>query len=143
MIETRKPEVTITETELNQLAKKELVQYISNAGLPFEVSGAEFQLNGDKLVADVNGIWGPLEFGTKVEYTLEYGDGQLTLEPNNISMRHISVPPDIVGLDTIAINLTNYFPDFIKIDDVSFPGKSVNVRFSLDWLEIARYLESL
>ncbi|MMZ65698.1 hypothetical protein D1872_281190 [compost metagenome] len=107
------------------------------------MSGAEFQLNDEKLAADVNGAWGPLEFGTRVEYTLEYGDGQLVLTPNTLSIRHISVSPDIVGLDSIAIDLTNYFPDFIKIVDVSFPGKSVNVRLSLDWLEIARYLESL
>ncbi|MNI34325.1 hypothetical protein D3C73_883140 [compost metagenome] len=107
------------------------------------MSGAEFQLSDDRLLADVNGAWGALEFGTKVEYTLKYKDGQLILTPDHLSLRDIPVSPDIAGLDSITIDLTHYFPDFIKIDGVNFPGKSVNIRLSLDWLEISHYLKSL
>ncbi|MBA9084805.1 hypothetical protein FHR92_001266 [Fontibacillus solani] len=143
MVETRKPEITITQSELNQLAKKGLAENISSKELPFEVSGSEFQLNGDRLLVYINGAWGPVEFGAEVEYSLVYSEGKLILQPEKISIRHISVPPQQVGLEPIVIDMTSYFPDFIKIEEVDFPGKAVTVKFALDWLEIASYLNLL
>ncbi|MNE54590.1 hypothetical protein D3C76_568960 [compost metagenome] len=140
MVEIRKPELTITQSELNQLAKKGLAEYLSYNELPFTISGAEFQLNGDRLLAYINGALGPVEFGSEVEYSLVYNDGMLILEPQNVSMRHISVAPQQIGLESIQIDLSSYFPDFIKIDNIYFPGEAVTLKFSLDWLEVARYL---
>lgn len=143
MVQTREPTMTITEYEMNQIAKQGLSEYMKTHELPFRVIGSNFQIIGDKLIGTINGEWGPIEFGTNIEYVIQVDNTTLILQPENVSIRHISVSPEQVGLDTIELDLASYFPDFIQLSEVKFPGKTINMTFALDWLEIARYLNLL
>lgn len=143
MVQTREPKITLTEYEINQIAKQGLSEYMKTHELPFRITGANFQLTGEKLIGTINGEWGPVEFGTNVEYVIQVNNTTLILQPENVSIRHLSVSPEQVGLDIIELNLASYFPDFIQLSEVEFPGKTIHLTFALDWLEIARYLNVL
>ncbi|WP_410772262.1 hypothetical protein [Fontibacillus sp. BL9] len=143
MAETRRPELTLTEQELNNLSKKELKQYIDEHELPVQITGADFQLNGDRLTADLNASWGALDVGVKADYLMEYALGRLLLVPEKLGIRGMTLPPERFGLEPIEIDLGNYLPDVVKVKEMSFPGKTIKVEFKLDWLEVAKYLNLL
>ncbi|MEF2967538.1 hypothetical protein V3851_17055 [Paenibacillus sp. M1] len=143
MAETRKAELTLSEQELNQLAKRELNEYIAEHTLPVQITGAEFHLNGEHLTADLNLAWGALDAGVAADYRMEYTGGGLTLTPESLAVRNLSLTPDAFGLEPIVIDFGTYLPDIVEVKDMSFPGKSVKMEFALDWLEVARYLDLL
>ncbi|RCX13935.1 hypothetical protein DFP94_11946 [Fontibacillus phaseoli] len=143
MAESRRPELTLTEQELNHLSKKELRQYIAEHELPVRITGADFQLNGDRLTADVNASWGAIDVGVKADYLMEYASGRLLLVPEKLAIRELMFPPERFGLEPIEIDLGIYLPDVVKVKEMSFPGKTIKVEFTLDWLEVARYLDLL
>lgn len=143
MAETRQPELNLSESELNQLAKKELNQYIAEQDLPVKITGAEFYLNGNRLTADLNVAWGAIEAGVEAGYLMEYSSGNLLLVPETLSIRQFSFPPAKFGLEPISIDLSQYLPEVVKVKTVSFQEKALRISFKLDWLEVARFLDLL
>lgn len=143
MVEIREPKMTITEYEINQIAKQGLSEYVQTHELPFRINGSNFQLNGDRLTGTIHGEWGPIAFAAQVEYIMRVDNKTLVLQPENVSIRHLAVSPERLGLEAIELDLAAYFPDFIQLSEVKFPGKTINITFALDWLEVARYLNLL
>lgn len=143
MAETRQPALNLSESELNQLAKKELNQYVAEQELPVNVTGAEFRLNGNRLTADLNVAWGAIEAGVEAGYLMEYSSGKLLLVPENLSIRRFSFPPANFGLEPISIDLGQYLPEVVKVKEVNFQEKALRISFKLDWIEVARYLDLL
>lgn len=143
MAETRRAEIIITEQEVNQLAKKELVEYQANNSLPVVVSGADFKLYGNRLTSEMNVNRGFIEAGITANFRLNYSSGKLVLYPESMAIRGISLSPEAVGLEPVEINIQEYLPDVVKVEEVEFLGKSIKLKFSLDWLEVARYLNLL
>lgn len=145
MVQTREPKMTLTEYDINQIAKQGLSEYMKTHELPFRIVGSSFHLTGDKLIGTINGEWGPIEFGTNVEYVIQVDNttSTLILRPSNVSIRHISVAAEQLGLDSIELNLASYIPDFVQLSEVEFPGQTIDMTFDLDWMEIASYLNLL
>lgn len=142
MAETRRAELTLSERELNQLAKKALTDYLEKNDLPVTVTGAEFQLNGDRLEARIHVSWGGLEAGFRAGYRMEYSAGQLTLTPEYLRARRLELSPGTFGLKPITVQLDAALPDVVKIKAVDFQEHSLRMRFALDWIELAGYLET-
>ncbi|WP_334076080.1 MULTISPECIES: hypothetical protein [Paenibacillus] len=143
MAETRRAELTLSERELNQLAKKALTEYLEEHDLPVTVTGAEFQLNGERLEARVHATWGALEAGLRAGYRMEFSAGKLTLTPEFLRVRRVELSPGTFGLEPIIVRLDAALPDVVKIKAVDFQEHSLKIRFALDWIELARYLEGL
>lgn len=144
MAETRRAEIILTEQEINQLAKKGLVEYLAaHNTLPVEVTGAEFRLYGNQITSELNVSRGLLEAGITASFRLNYSSGQLELYPESVAVKGISLSPETVGLEPVTMDLKKYLPDVVKVQEIDFLGKSIKLKFSLDWLEIARYLNLL
>lgn len=140
MIETRRAEIILTEQEVNQLAKKELAQYLAAHSLPVEVTGADFRLHGNQITSQLNVTRGFIDAGITANFRLNYSSGLLELYPESIAIKGISLSPETVGLEPVSIHLEEYLPDVIKVQEIDFQGKSIKLKFALDWLEVARYL---
>ncbi|MNJ54283.1 hypothetical protein D3C77_497170 [compost metagenome] len=142
MIDTRKPEIVLTAEEFNSLAKQKLLEELQNYELPVSVNGAEFQLAGDTLLVHINGSWGRVEFGAGIHYVMEYSAGRLYLTPNAVNVRQISLSPHLLGLERVEVNPGSYLPDIAAVQDMTFHDRSMTIKLTLDWIEIARYLSS-
>lgn len=140
MVETRRAEIILTEQEVNQLAKKELVEYMAVHTLPVEVTGADFRLYGNQITSELNVTRGFLDASITANFRLNYSSGQLELYPESVAVKGISLSPETVGLELVTIDLQEYLPDVVKVQEIEFLGKSIRLKFSLDWLEVARYL---
>ena len=82
MVESRNTELTLTESDVNNLLKKGLTEYVAEHDLPFQIIGADFKLNGNQIIANMNGAWGLVNFGATAKYSVEYADGTLLLSYN-------------------------------------------------------------
>lgn len=144
MIETRKPEIEITEEELNHLAKQKLVERLHGQELPVTVTGTQFQLAGNLLTVYINAAWGPVEFGAAIQYGLDYSAGQFVMTPEAVKLRELSLSPGLFGLKQVKIDPAPYIPDpiTVKVKDVLFHNRHITVKLTLDWLEIAKYISS-
>lgn len=143
MAESRKAELTITEYDLDQLAKKELQKYIAEHELPMEITGASFQLNGKQITAHLAATWGVIDAGVQAIYEMEYLEGRLILSPITLKIRQLALQPETVGLQPILMDLGAYLPDVVEVKEIIFQGDSLLLKFGLDWLEVARYLDLL
>ncbi|GAA0410874.1 hypothetical protein [Paenibacillus motobuensis] len=142
MVESRNTELTLTESDVNNLLKKGLTEYVAEHDLPFQIIGADFKLNGNQIIANMNGAWGLVNFGATAKYSVEYADGTLLLNPSSVEVRNISISPERIGLEAMTIHLTDYIPKLVTINEVNFPGKAIQIKFTLDLLELFNYLQS-
>ncbi|GAA0137351.1 hypothetical protein YSY43_41920 [Paenibacillus sp. YSY-4.3] len=143
MIETRKPEVELSEEEFNDLAKQNLVRALQSHGeLPVKITGTQFELAGDRLTVHLNGAWGAVKFGAAARYVMEYFQDRLILTPEAVKVRSLSFPPQIFGLEQVEVDPGPYVPDPVAIQNIVFQDRQITIKLSLDWLEIARYLSS-
>ncbi|AZK46160.1 hypothetical protein [Paenibacillus lentus] len=142
MIETRKPEIEITEEEFNHLAKQKLVEEIRGQELPVTVTGMQLQLADNLLTVHINAAWGAIEFGAAIQYVLEYSTGQFIMTPEAVKVRELSLSPTLFGLKQVKIDPGPYVPDPVTVEDVLFQNRQITVKLALDWLEIAEYLAS-
>lgn len=142
MIDSRKPEIKISEEEFNHLAKKQVTKAIRSNELPVEITGMRFELRGDLLTVYLNGAWGPVPFGAAVQYGMEYSAGRLVLTPEAVKVRKWSLSPQLLRLERVEIDPSPYVPDPVAVQDMVFHDREMTVKFKLDWLEIAKYLSS-
>jgi hypothetical protein len=142
MAENRSTELILTESDINNLAKRKLSEYMAEHQLPVQLNGVEFRLNGNQVTANINGAWSVLDFGATVQYRTDYSKGIMLLQPESVKVRQISIPSERFGLEPISIDIASHIPKVVTIKNVEFPGKVVRIKFSLDWLELFNYLKS-
>ncbi|GGG17057.1 hypothetical protein [Paenibacillus aceti] len=140
MVSNRNTELILSESDINNLAKRGITEYIAEHELPIEVTGAEFSLDGNQVTANLNGAWKFLDIGAEVHYQIHYSNGVLALQPDSVKVRHISIPPQQFGLEPMHVDVASYLPQGVTIDEVDFPGKIVRIKFSFDWLELINSL---
>jgi hypothetical protein len=143
IVKTGQPEITFTEADLNNLAKKGLAEALAKKDIPVSIVGAELHLNGNLLSIDFNAEWGFLIAGGTVEYEVEYDTGQLYLTPVSLHVKQLPLPAEKLGLEPIVVDLSTYLPEVIQITKVNFEGHDVKVRISVDLMEILNYLQTL
>lgn len=142
MIETRKPQLELSEKEINDLAKQKLAQALETYELPVTITGMQLQLAGNLVTVHIHAEWGSMEIGAAVQYVMEYSAGRLVLNPEAVKFRMLSLSPAIFGLEQVEIDPAPYVPDPVAIEDILFHDRHITIKFTLDWLEIARYLSS-
>lgn len=142
MAENRHTTLTLTESDVNNLLKKGLAEYAAENELPFQITGADFKLNGNQIIANVNGAWGLMDVGAAIKYRVEYAGGTLLLHPSSLEVRNLSVSPEKFGLEAMTIYLSDCIPKVVTINDVKFPGKTIQIKFTLDLPELIHFLQS-
>lgn len=144
MIRNENPELTINEREFNQLAKKGLSERIAEHELPVEIKGANFNLDGNRLEADLNVSWGAIEAAVQVGYVMEFvpETERLSLTPESISLRGIQLPPERFGLEPIDIDLGSALPDMVKVEGMQFSGNEIKAKLAIHLSGISDYLRN-
>lgn len=142
MIETRKPEIVITEEEFNHLAKKKLAEALRSQEHPVAITGTQLQFSGNQLTVHLNAAWGPMEFGAAVQYAMEYSARKVVITPEAVKVKDLSLSPGLFGLEQIEIDPGPYLPDPVTVKGMVFHDRQITVKLRLDWLEIAKYLSS-
>lgn len=144
MIRNENPELTINEREFNQLAKKGLSERIAKHELPVEIKGANFNLDGNRLEADLNVSWGAIEAAVQVGYVMEFvpETERLSLTPESMSVRGIRLPPERFGLEPIDIDLGSALPDMVKVEGMQFSGNEIKAKLAIHLSGISDYLRN-
>ncbi|RUT43918.1 hypothetical protein EJP82_18405 [Paenibacillus anaericanus] len=143
MVETRQPEITLTNTDLNNLAKMGIAKALEEKDIPVSITGAEFRFEGNNVSVDFNAKWGFLTAGGTAKFQMEYSEGKLRLSPVSLFVKQIPISPDKLGLVPMDIDLATYLPSIIHISQVDFEDRYIKVRISADWMAILQYLQTL
>lgn len=127
MVKQLKPELVLTEADVNNLIKKNLDPRVNEHVV---VDGAKFDLEGDRLIANMNITYRDrVPMAVRAEYRLEWQDPSLALRPQSLTMKGIDLPLDM--LETIVVDLDLPTGDLIQVEEVRFQGETVIVLFKL------------
>ncbi|WP_223067775.1 hypothetical protein [Paenibacillus caui] len=138
ILETRRPVITLNEEEINNLAKKRIVEHAAESGseLEFNIEGADFHINGNQLSADVIAGWGYLRGEATVIYSMAFSEGMLKLTPESVQVRNKTMSPSMFGLKTIEAKPGRYLPSVIKVSDIDFGANEMKVTLSVNWFKL-------
>ncbi|WP_082927506.1 hypothetical protein [Paenibacillus oryzisoli] len=128
MILSRKLDVRLSEEEVNQLLKKQLA---SHSTLPhdFRMEGAELNLQGSTVEADVNVRWRDrVPIGAHATFTLAWDPPNLVIQHENTQIRNWQLPSAWLQLAPIEIPLQSYLPKLIGIKNVVFEDKTILIQ---------------
>lgn len=131
ILNTGEPVVSLTEEDVNNLAKKGIVEHAADSKLASGIRGAEFSLDGSRLIADVVGKWSFIRAEAIVEFEMSYQNGTLTLEPESVRIHGHSFSPSLLGVKTITIHPGDYLPMLIQITSLEFKQKEIKAGFSI------------
>lgn len=128
MVKQLKAELVLTEADINNLIKKNLDP---NVGEQVVIDGAAFDLEGDRLIANMNVTYRDrVKAAVRAEYRLEWQNPNLALRPQSLAVKGFELPVNL--LDTIIVNLDLPIGDMVEVRDVRFEGESVRVLFKLN-----------
>lgn len=143
MVETRQPEITLTNADLNNLAKMGIATALEEKDIPVSITGTEFRFEGNNVSVDINAKWGFLTAGGTAKFQMEYSQGKLLLSPVSLYVKQIPISPEKLSLVPMNIDLDTYLPSIIHISKVDFEDRYVKVGISADWMAILQYLQTL
>lgn len=119
-------ELVLTEADLNNLAKRSLSLH-PHVRPNVQVTGAAFELEGDRMIADVNvkllGLW---PAGLRTIYTFRWEAPNLVGTPVEMKAGSIALPKERIG--ELVIPIGEELP-LIKLDDVYLKDGQVHVKF--------------
>lgn len=133
MLKSQKPEITLNEDEMNEIAKKELVKHLGDIPQQVTITGADFQFHEQEVTADINGKWGVIPFGANLAFYMEATGSVLELKHQSTRIKSISIPASTFGLGTISVPLKDHLPDMLTVDQIEFLQDGVKLSFKVDW----------
>jgi len=117
----------LSEAEVNDLIKKHMDP---DAFENVRIEGAQFELNGNRLLADLNIIYRDrIPAQIRAEYRLEWQNPNLALPPQALSMKGVQLPLSM--LETIVVPLDLPTGDMVKVQDVRFEDKEIKILFDI------------
>ncbi|MDQ6421325.1 hypothetical protein RB620_18015 [Paenibacillus sp. LHD-117] len=128
MVKRLKPELVLTEADINHLIKMNLSPDIADHVM---VDGANFSLEKDRLIADMNVTYRDrIPMAVQAEYRLEWQDPNIALRPQSLKVKDIELPVDL--LDTIIVPLDLPTGNVVEVKDVRFEADAIRVLFKLN-----------
>ncbi|RED64697.1 hypothetical protein [Cohnella lupini] len=127
MLKNLTTELTLTEKDVINLAKKSLAEN-PRVEKDVTVTGADFDLNEDKLVADLNIVWkNRISAGIQVTYRLQWESPNVVATVEQAKMKGIPLPVSMFSDRVIPI--AQDLPDILKIKDLKWGEQEVKVQF--------------
>lgn len=127
IVKQRKLEVRLTEQDLNNLIKKYLSQH-SELPHGFVIKGADFQLQGERLEADVNLLWDyKVHMGAKLFFQLNWKQPVIEVIHTGTEVKHIRISPEKFQLPLITIPIEDSLPPLIGIQGIAFEQEAIRV----------------
>ncbi|MFC6230184.1 hypothetical protein ACFQI7_20385 [Paenibacillus allorhizosphaerae] len=131
MLVNRKPEITLTESEVNELLKKALAAR-PDVRPDVTVTGARFDLQGDQLTADVNvRIKRRIEAAATLRFDLDWKEPYLIAVHTGTFVKQVGIPGSWFHLEPLQANLNDYLPRLAAIRSVAFENAGVKLSFKL------------
>ncbi|GIP41245.1 hypothetical protein J31TS4_45250 [Paenibacillus sp. J31TS4] len=128
----RKPELVLTEQDINTLAKSELSRR-PQVRPDVRVTGADFRLDGSLLLADVNLLYkDQLPVGVTAVYRLAWEAPELVASFDHAEIKGRRLPGGWLDPGELRVNLEEQLPGYVGIAGVEFPGDQVRVRFHFE-----------
>ncbi|WP_169085590.1 hypothetical protein [Paenibacillus sp. PL91] len=139
MVRKLKPELVLTEEDINHLIKMNMKSKYAAVGAggsslelakDIRLDGAVFELEEDKLIARMNVTYKeriPAEL--HAVYSLEWQSPSITLRPQSLSIKEMALP--ISMLETIIIPLDLPAQDVVTVRDVQFENGQIRIRFKV------------
>lgn len=141
MIRKVKPELVLTEADIDHLIKQNLKSEYGNgeAGSSaimlrkdVRLNGARFELEANRLVAHMNVTYKErLPAALEAVYALEWQSPNIVLRPQALTLKKSSLP--ITMLDTIIIPLDLPAHDVVTVRDVQFEQARIRIGFKLQF----------
>lgn len=127
MVKQLKPELVLTERDINYLIKMNLPRDIADNVM---LEGADFQLEGDRLLAELNVTYmNRVPAQVMAEYRMEWQRTELALRPQLLRVKSFDLPLSM--LETIVVPLDLPTGDMVRVEDISFEADQIKVLFKL------------
>jgi hypothetical protein len=137
IVKKLKPELVLTESDINHLIKMHMIKEYASSdnGVSYlelekdiRLDGAHFELEEDRLIARMNVTYKnriPAELDAV--YSLEWQAPDIVMRPQSLSIKGISLP--IGALETNIIPLDLPSRDIVTVEDVRFEQDSIKINF--------------
>lgn len=133
MVKRMKPELILTEADINNLIKMQLQDGAANAKLPPGVAldGARFELNGDLLLAHLNVTYKErIPAAVLVTYRMTWENPNVIITPLSMDMKGIALPQDTLEPFIISLDLT--VQDLVSVGDVRFEEDRMIIKLQVN-----------
>ena len=140
MLKNHEPQIELTGGEMNNLAKKKVMEYLNTQDTGVMVTGIEFTIHEQELQAHLNGKWGMVPFGVTLNFHMESNGSDLILEHRSTKIREVYIPSSWWSLLPISIPLEEHIPDLVEVDHIEFKTGSMALIFKIDWSIIPQLL---
>lgn len=128
MVKALKPELLLTEEDVNNLIKKHIHTDVAEN---VRLNGAKFYLQGDRLVADLNVTYRDrIPAQLQAEYRMEWEEPNLVLRPQSLSVKDLKLPIDL--LETITVPLDLPTGEMVEVKEMVFANSQIKVLFNLN-----------
>jgi hypothetical protein len=132
ILKNRKPEVQLTEQDINNLVKKQLSPQQTVLPNNVTLTGAKFLLHGDQVEADVNLLWNhQVAVAAKLFFQLSWNSPNLEITHTSTQIKQFPVSRAWFHLNPIRIPLTENLPKLIAIKDVIFDPNAIRIQLML------------
>lgn len=141
MVKKLKPELVLTESDINDLIKMNLkAKYASsssdhpNIEIAKDVSldGAAFELEENMLIAHLNVTYKErIPAALDAVYSLQWQSPNLVLRPESLSIKGTQLP--LSNLETIVVPLDLPAQDVVSVKDVQFEKGQIKILFKLQF----------
>jgi hypothetical protein len=131
IVKTRKPEVQLTERDVNYLGKQYLSQH---SVLPHDmtITGAQFKLHGHVLEADLNLLWrDKVPAAAKLFFQVTWKNPNMEIVHTSTNIKQMQVPKTWIHMEPIRIPLSQFLPGMIGIKDVVFDPDAIRISLRL------------
>lgn len=136
MLEARQPEMILSNDEVAQMSKKKLIEYMNTHKIGVDITGADFEFNGQTVTADMNGKWGVIPFGATLQFDMTTNGSTLVLEHQSTRIRSLDVPTSVFKLEPIEVSLREHLPNIVTVKKVDFLDEGMKLTFKIDWFSI-------
>lgn len=132
MLKKRKFEVILTEQEVCDLIKKQLI--LSNGIFPkFQIKGARCELESNRLSAYMNlSYMNMIDIGTVSYFTLAWKEPNVTATYQRTEVKGIVLPTAWLTKKSIDIPISDSFPSILGVKNLAFEKDSLRISFKLN-----------
>jgi uncharacterized protein YneF (UPF0154 family) len=127
------PELILNEEDINNLSKQSIADN-PQVEKDIVVTGANFTLQGDLLIADLNVVWKNWIFaGLQITYRLHWENPNLIASVEKAQIKGVSLPTS--AFSDRVIPVTQNLPKLLKIKDIVWGDRDMKVIFQKPTLQ--------
>lgn len=134
MIRERRTSMELSEKEINDLLKEELVQHPVETDYA-RLVGAKFELVDGGMAAQLHLLaMERVDVGATLDYVFQWREPEISAELQRARVNSLPIPPGQIPTPSFAIDLSAMLPPFVSVKSVDFNEDAIVLHFKLDVL---------